>query len=110
MKKLVRLWKRPSRDGKRFSYMLIYRDAQGKNRYESLGHKDGRKARRQCSQKERELCMGYVKPGTMRLSELLEDCLLRTRGQVSLSPGKCNLRNFSEIPALSRHICNLVTT
>jgi len=29
MNKLVRLWKRPSRDGKRFSYVLIYRDEQG---------------------------------------------------------------------------------
>ena len=83
MKKLVRLWKRPSRDGKRFSYVLIYRDEQSKIRYESLGHKDGQKAKRQCFQKERELRMGYVKPGTMRLSELLEDSLLRTRGQVT---------------------------
>ena len=85
MKKLVRLWKRPSRDGKRFSYVLIYQDEQGKTRYESLGHTDGQKAKRQCSQKERELCMGYVKPGTMRLSELLEDSLHRTRGQVTES-------------------------
>jgi integrase len=85
MKKLVRLWKRPSRDGKRFSYVLIYQDERGKTRYESLGHTDGQKAKRQCSQKERELCMGYVKPGTMRLSELLEDSLHRTRGQVTES-------------------------
>jgi len=43
MNKLVRLWKRPSRDGKRFSYVLIYQDEQGKARYESLGHTDRQK-------------------------------------------------------------------
>ena len=83
MNKLVRLWKRPSRDGKSFVYVLIFKDKQGKNRYESLGHNDSRKAKRQRAQKERDLQMGYVEPGSMRLSELLEDTLMRTRGQVT---------------------------
>ncbi len=82
MNKLVRLWKRPSRDGKKFSFVLIYRDEQGRNRYESLGHTDRRKAERQQTQKERELRMGYVEPHSMRLSEFLEDSLRRSRTQV----------------------------
>ena len=82
MKQLVRLWKRPSRDGKRFVYVLDFKDEQGKRRQVSLGHADGRKAERQRAQKERELRMGIVEPGSMRLSEFLEDCLVRTRRQV----------------------------
>ena len=83
MNKLVRLWKRPSRDGKNFSYVLIYRDEQGKTRYESLGHTDRQKAKRQCTKKERELKMGYVKPDYMRLHDLLEDSLQRSRGSIA---------------------------
>ncbi|MBN2375565.1 MAG: hypothetical protein JXD22_04135 [Sedimentisphaerales bacterium] len=83
MKDLVRLWKRPSRDGKRFSYVLIFKDEQGKTRYESLGHASDRKAQRQCAQKERELRMGVVGPVSMKLSEFLEDSIERARGQVA---------------------------
>ena len=82
MKQLVRLWKRPSRDGKRFTFVLIYKDEQSKAKYESLGHADARKAERQRAQKERELRMGIVEPGAMRLSEFLADCLDRLRTQV----------------------------
>ena len=82
MKKLVRLWKRPSYDGMRFTYSLIYYDQQGKRRQKSLGHADARKAERQRAQLERELRMGIVEPGSMRLSDFLEDNLTRTRGQV----------------------------
>lgn len=82
MNKLVRLWKRPSRDGKRFSYVLIFKDERGKTKYESLGHTDNQKAERQRAQKERELRMGYVKPDSMRLNEFLEDSLVRNRGRV----------------------------
>ncbi len=32
MKQLVRLWERPSYDGKRFTYYLLYTDEQGKRR------------------------------------------------------------------------------
>ena len=83
MQKLVRLWKRPSRDGKRFTFVLIYKDERGKTRYVSLRHADRSKAKRQQGQKERELRMGYVTPGSMRLSELLEDTLTRTRAHVT---------------------------
>ena len=83
MNKLVRLWKRPSRDGKRFSYVLIYKDDQGKTRYESLGHTDGQKAKKEQARKKRELQMGVVEPVSMKLSEFLEDSIERTRGQVS---------------------------
>jgi integrase len=83
MNKLVRLWKRPSRDGKCFSYVLIYRDEQGKTRYASLGHTDRQKALRQCAKKERELQMGYVEPGFMRIHDLLEDSLHRSRGSIA---------------------------
>jgi integrase len=83
MNKLVRLWKRPSRDGKRFSYVLIYRDEQGKTRYESLGHTDGQKAKRQCAKKEREQKMGYVEPGYMRIHDLLKDSILRSHGSIA---------------------------
>ena len=67
MKKLVRLWKRPSRDGRRFTFVLVYRDEQGKKRFESLGHTDRRKAERQRAQKERELRMGFAEPSSIRL-------------------------------------------
>ncbi len=87
MNKLVRLWKRPSRDGKRFSYVLIYRDEQGKTRYESLGHTDRNKAKRQSAKKECELQMGYIEPGYMRLNNLLKDSLKRSRG--SIAEGTC---------------------
>ncbi len=45
-KQLVRLWKRPSYDGKRFTYYLLYTDEQGRRRQKSLGHADARKAER----------------------------------------------------------------
>ena len=80
MKDAVRLWKRPSRDGKRFVCVLIYVDENRKRRFESLGHADTRKAERQRAQKERELRMGIVEPGSMRLSDFLADCKARARG------------------------------
>ena len=73
MKKLVRLWKRPSRDGKRFVFVLDYRDETNKRRQISLGHTDARKAERQRAQKERELRMGVVGPVSMKMSEFRED-------------------------------------
>lgn len=78
----VKLRTRPSRDGKTFTCMLDYVDANGHRRRESLGHANRRKAERQRAQKERELRMGVVVPERMRLSELLADSRERTRGQV----------------------------
>ena len=97
---LVRLWKRPSRDGKRFSYVLIYRDENGKKRFESLAHADARKAEKQRIQRERELRMGIVEPGSMRLSEFLADSLERTRGQVrgsTLKQAKNAMNDFIKV-------------
>ena len=81
-KQLVRLWKRPSYDGKKFTFYFIYTDEQERRRQKSLGHADARKAERQRVQFERELRMGLVEPGSMKLSEFLKDSLHRTRGQV----------------------------
>ena len=82
MKQLVKLWKRPSYDGKSFAYYLIYTDEQGKRRQKSLSHADARKAERQRAQFERELRMGIVGPESMKLSEFLEDSLRRTGSQI----------------------------
>jgi integrase len=84
MRKLVRLRTRPSRDGKTFKYFLDYKDEKGKRRQISLGHADGRKAKRQRDQKERELRMGvpFTVPQSMRLSRFLKDSQRRSRGQV----------------------------
>lgn len=82
MSELVRLRTRPSRDGKTFKYLLDYVDEDGKRHRPSLGHADRRKAERQKAQKERELRMGIVAPESMRLSDFLEDSLIRTGKQI----------------------------
>jgi integrase len=81
-KQLVRLWERPSCDGRRFRYYLLYTDEQGKRRQKSLGHADRRKAERQRAQFERKLIMGIVEPGSMKLSDFVEDSLKRTGDQI----------------------------
>jgi len=82
MRKLVRLWKRPSHDGQKYTYYLIYYDADGRRRQKALGHADKRKAEKQCAQLARELRMGPVEVVSVKLSEFLEDSLIRTRGQI----------------------------
>ena len=82
MKKLVRLWKRPTHDGLRYKYSLIYYDTDGRRRQKALGHADKKKAERQCAKLERELRMGTVEPGSMKLSDFLEDSLARTGDQI----------------------------
>jgi len=82
MKELVRLRTRPSRDGKRFTYLLDYVDEDGKRRRISLGHADRRKAEKQRAQRERELRMGIVSQESMKLSVFLEDSLARTGKQI----------------------------
>ena len=77
-KNLVRLWKRPNRDGTKFTYYLRYTDLDGNFKVPSLGHSDAKKAEKQRLQKEKELRMGFCPTGSMRLSEFLEDCLRRT--------------------------------
>ena len=68
-KQLVRLWERPSYDGKRFRYCLLYTDERGRRRQKSLGHADRRKAERQRAQFERRLVMGFVEPDSLKLRE-----------------------------------------
>ena len=82
MKQLVTLRTRPSRDGRRFVYMLDYVNDDGKRQRISLGHADHRKAKRQRDQKERELGMGLVTPHSMRLRDFIEDSLMRTGDQI----------------------------
>ena len=77
-KNLVRLWRRPSKDGTKFTYYLRYTDLDGKFHVPSLGHSDRKKAEKQRAQKEKELRMGYCPSGSMRLSECLDDCLSRS--------------------------------
>lgn len=82
MKKLVRLWKRPSHDGQKYTYYLIYYDADGHRKQKALGHADKRKAEKQCDQLAWELRMGHAEVLSLKLSEFLEDSLSRTRGQI----------------------------
>ena len=82
MKQLVKLHKRPSRDGQRFTFLLRYEGENGKRKWETLGHGDQRKAERQRAQKEKELRMGYIEPDSMRLRDFIEDSLARTGDQI----------------------------
>jgi integrase len=88
MKQLVRLWERPSYDGRRFTYYLLYTDEQGKRRQKSLGHADRRKAERQRAKFERKLVMDIVEPGSMKLSDFVEDSLKKTGSQIRESTQK----------------------
>ncbi len=81
-KQLVRLWERPSYDGRRFRYYLLYTDEQGRRRQKSLGHADHRKAERQRAQFERKLVMGVVEPGSMTVRDCVEDSLMKTGDQI----------------------------
>ena len=82
MKQLVKLHKRPSRDGQRFTFFLRYEGNNGKRKWETLGHGDQRKAERQRAQKEKELRMGYIEPDSMRLRDFMEDSMTRTGDQL----------------------------
>ncbi len=77
-KELVRLYKRPSRDGRSFTYYMDYMDLKGNRQRPSLGHCDTKKAEKQRKQLEKELRMGYVEPDSMTLSQFLEDCMTRS--------------------------------
>ena len=85
MKQLVKLNKRPTWDGRGFTYFLRYEGEDGKRRWETLGHANLRKAEKQRAQKERELRMGYIEPGSMRLRDFMEDSLARTGDQIRQS-------------------------
>jgi len=82
MRQLVKLHRRPSRDGLRFTYFLRYNGEDGKRKWETLGHGDRRRAERQCAQKEKELRMGYIAQGSMKLMDFMKDSLARTGDQI----------------------------
>ena len=82
MAKLVRLWQRSCKRGREFKYVLIWYDEQGKERWQSLGHADARKAERQLVQKERELRMGMDESEGIMLRRFLMENLEKTRGRV----------------------------
>jgi len=104
MKQLVKLWERPSYDGKKFTYYLLYTDEQGRRRQKSLGHADRRKAERQRGQFERKLIMGIVEPGSMKLRDFVEDSLMRTGDQIRESTRR---EYKSAMEDFIRVICNI---
>ncbi len=81
MKQLVRLNKRASSDGKSFTYVLRYTE-NGKQRWETLKHANRRKAEKQRAEKEKDLQMGYVEPGSIRLRKFAKDNLKKTGDQI----------------------------
>jgi integrase len=100
MKQLVRLRIKPSRDGSSFKYFIDFLDENGKRVRKSLGHADRKKAEGQRAQFERELRMGIVEPDSMKLSDFLSDCLVRTRRQVTeatLQEYDSTMRQFIEV-------------
>ena len=100
MEQLVRLRIKPSRDGRSFKYFIDYTDPNGKRIRKSLGHADRKKAEGQRAQFERELRMGIVEPDSMKLSDFLSDCLIRTRRQVTeatLQEYDSTMRQFIEV-------------
>ena len=97
MKKLVRLWQRPTHNGQRYTYYLVYYDEDGRRRQKALGHADKRKAERQRAQFERYLRMGTAESRSMRFSEFSEDSLRRSRGQLqynTLRDYKSTMKQF----------------
>ena len=82
MRKLVRLWKRPTFDGQKYTFYLVYYDKDGRRKQKALGHADKRRAEKQRALLARELRMDTVEANSMRLTEFLEDSLARTRGQI----------------------------
>ena len=76
---------------------MIYTDLDGKRKQKSLGHSDKRKAVKARAAMEADLVKGYCEPESMRLSQLLKDYLIRTKGQVrqsTLRESKRSLQQF----------------
>ena len=61
---------------------MLYTDENGKRKQKSLSHTDKKKAERQRDQLERELRMGVVEPGSMKLKDFMKDSLERTGDQI----------------------------
>ncbi len=81
-KTLVRLWKRPSKDGSYYNYYLRYTDLEGKRRCISLSHADSKKAEKQRNKLEKDLRMKFCMPGSVRLKDFVENSLRRTGSQI----------------------------
>jgi integrase len=99
-KQIVRLWRRPSRDGKSFAYYLRFKDLDYNDRSISLGHSDLKKAKKQRLQKEKELRMGFCPVGSMRLSEFSKDCLERCGDSIretSKTDYQISMKRFIEV-------------
>jgi integrase len=100
MKKLVTLWRRPSREEGRFTYSLIYYDEEGRRRQKSLGHADARKAERQRAKLEQDLRMGLTQPDSMNLERFLADSMSKGRSQVresTMTDYKMTLEDFIKV-------------
>lgn len=82
MKQLVKLWERPSSDGKRFRYYLLYTDDEGKRRQKSLGHANKQKAERERATLERHLRMAFSDACPMTLRQFVDVSLARTGDQI----------------------------
>ena len=82
MKQLVKLWERPSWDGKKFRYYLLFTDNEGKRRQKSLGHANRQKAERERAQLERHLQMALSDACPMTLKQFVEVSLARTGDQI----------------------------
>jgi integrase len=87
MKNLVKTWLRRNKRGA-YVYYLRWMAEDGREKYQSLGHCDKREAERQRREKQIELVSNAEQPEKMRLSELLEDYLQRTRTQIEPSTAR----------------------
>jgi integrase len=87
MKNLVKTWLRQNKK-ETYVYYLRWIGEDGREKYQSLGHSDKREAERQRREKELELISEAEQPKRMKLSELLEDYLERTRSQIEPSTAK----------------------
>lgn len=82
MKQMVKLWERPSSDGKRFRYYLLYTNDEGKRRQKSLRHANKLKAERERAMLERHLKMALSDAYPMTLRQFVEVSLERTGDQI----------------------------
>lgn len=96
MRNLVKTWLRQTRKGA-YVYYLRWIGENGKEKYQSLGLSDKRDAERQRREKELELINNAEQPEKMKLTQLLEDYLERTRTQIEPSTAKAAkycMKNF----------------
>jgi integrase len=82
MKQLVKLNIRSWDNGRRTAFILRYTDGNGNRKFKTLTGIDKKKAEKERAKLERELSMGVVEPGSMRLKSFLKDSLKRTGDQI----------------------------